>query len=226
MRDAAASLEEALDYSFSQPELLSNALTHRSAGKNHNERLEFLGDAVLGAVIADILYRKQPDASEGTLSRVRAYLVRRETLAKAATKIALGDALMLGPGELRSGGFRRESILSDTVEAVIGAVYLDGGFDAAFHVVKTILGERLRGIGDYEARKDAKTALQELLQGRGVALPSYTVIAESGPPHKRIFTVSCEVPALELRAEGVGSSRRRAEQDAAAAVLEHVEKRD
>lgn len=199
------------------------ALTHRSAGSPNNERLEFLGDAVLNLVVAERLYREFPHADEGDLSRLRARVVSAEPLAEVAQEIGLGDALQLGSGELKTGGFRRESILADALEAVCGALFLDGGVDAARTFIDSRFAARIAMLPAPESLKDAKTRLQELLQGRGIALPRYTVEHIEGEPHAQTFWVSCEVRALGRTGHGSGSSRRRAEQEAAERVLQEIE---
>lgn len=208
---------------FSTPSLLAQALTHRSAGAPHNERLEFLGDAVLNLVIAEHLYRTFPDASEGDLSRLRARIVSREPLAEVAATLGIGDALQLGSGELKTGGFRRQSILADAFEALCGAVFLDGGLDAARRMIHSLFEGRIANLPAPAALKDPKTRLQEHLQARGLALPLYRVDSIEGEPHAQTFSVTCEVPALGRCAQGRGSSRRRAEQEAAARVLQEID---
>lgn len=219
---ALARLQQQLDYRFNNPDLLQQALTHRSAGARNNERLEFLGDAFLGMRVAERLYQQHPEADEGSLSRMRAHLVKRETLAKVGRELSLGDWLQLGPGELRTGGHSRTSTLADAVEAIIAAVYLDGGVGAAEDLVDRLLASRLAGASPARHGKDPKTRLQEWLQGRRYALPSYTVLAVSGDAHDQSFQVACELPDLELRSEGVGGSRRKAEQQAANHMLEQL----
>ena len=209
-----------LGYEFSQPALLEQALTHKSKSAHNNERLEFLGDAVLGVVIANVLYTQESEAAEGALSRLRAILVRRETLAEVAAELRLGDALQLGSGEARSGGHQRQSIMADALEALIGAVFIDSGFESASLVILKLFASRLDSLPDAESLKDPKTVLQERLQAQALSLPDYTVINESGPPHARRFEVICKVEELKLESKGVATSRRRAEQTAAAAVLE------
>ncbi len=216
-------LQRRLGYRFDDPRRLLHALTHRSAGPDHNERLEFLGDAILGFEVADWLFRHEKAADEGQLSRMRAHLVKRETLAEVARELQLGDILRLGPGELRSGGQNRDSILADAVEAIIAAVYLDGGIEAARTLVRHLLGERLTTAGQQLQQKDAKTRLQEYLQGRRLSLPRYQVERVEGDQHRQRFTVSCRVDGLDIATEGQGSSRRKAEQQAAAAFLEALE---
>lgn len=212
-----------LPYQFSRPELLGEALTHRSAGRPNNERLEFLGDAILNCVIAEALYHQVPEADEGALSRLRALLVRGETLAQIAGELNLGEALALGSGELKSGGFRRRSILADALEAVIGAVYLDGGFEACRGLIRELFASRLESLPAAESLKDPKTRLQEYLQARQAPLPVYRLVAEQGEPHRRTFRVACEIPWLERPLEASGRSRRAAEQEAARLVLQELE---
>jgi ribonuclease-3 len=203
--------------------LVTAALTHRSAGGSNNERLEFLGDAVLNFAIADLLYREFPGAPEGDLTRYRALLVSGESLADVAESLGLGDRLVLGPGELKSGGFRRRSILADALEALVGAIYLDAGADVAMRVADRLLRPRFALLPAAAALKDPKTKLQEWLQGRGLPLPRYSVVAVEGEPHERTFRVACEVDEPALRSEGGGASRRRAEQEAAEALLKALE---
>jgi ribonuclease III len=210
---------ERLGHAFRAPELLTRALTHRSATAAHNERLEFLGDGLINFVVADALYRARPDYAEGELSRMRASLVCEESLARVAEAIGLGDALILGPGELKSGGFRRASILADALEAVLGAVYLDGGFAAAQAACERLLAPALGQLPDPGQLKDAKTQLQELLQGRGRPLPVYELRAAEGPPHRRRFTVACRLSDGAEATEGSAGSRKAAEQDAAEKML-------
>lgn len=219
--NTAPRLESALGYRFCDPDLLTRALTHKSHSKEHNERLEFLGDAVLGSVIAERIYNSRPDAHEDTMSLLRASVVRKESLAEAAKAIGLGDHLRLGAGVKRSGGHRLDSILADALEAVIGAVHLDGGLEPARAVVLALLDERLQGL-DAESLKDAKTRLQEVLQAVGMELPEYAIESSSGTAHARTFTVSCRVDALGLSVSAPGRSRRSAEKSAAEAMLERV----
>ena len=207
-------------YVFARPELCYAALTHRSAGAQHNERLEFLGDSVLNCSVAKLLFEAHPDADEGALSRLRATLVSGETLAQVAQGLGLGEYLRLGPGELKSGGFRRASILADSLEAILGAMFLDSGFDSTAAVVGRLMASRLATLPAADLLKDPKTRLQEILQGRGLALPVYTLTAVAGDAHAQSFTVSCEVPVLGLAAVGEGASRRRAEQLSATKLLE------
>lgn len=215
-------LAGALDYTFSDWTLLDEALTHRSARGRNNERLEFLGDAVLGAVIASLLFDAAPNATEGDLSRLRATLVKRESLANVAAELSLGDYLSLGGGELKSGGFRRASILADALEGVIGAIYRDAGVAGAQGVIEKLFMGRLREAVASGAHKDAKTRLQESLQKMGLELPRYDVADVAGADHDRVFRVTCAVPQRGLVVDARGRSRRRAEQRAAAAMLEQL----
>jgi len=223
LTDACRWCERKLGYRFCDPEYLERALTHRSAGGQHNERLEFLGDAVLGFAIAEALHRSLPEADEGHLSRLRAALVNRETLAELAQELDLSRHIRLGPGELKSGGCRRSSILSDALEALIGAVYLDGDLPAARMVIMSLYDVRLQDLPPPEALKDPKTRLQELLQGRGLPVPVYSIEEISGEKHQQRFSVACDVPGLENRTVGAGSSRRRAEQVAADRMLAEID---
>jgi ribonuclease-3 len=211
---------ERLGFGFSDPALLERALTHRSFGPEHNERLEYLGDAVLTFVVAEALYLRFPAASEGELSRYRASLVSGEALAAVAAEIGLGAQLRLGEGELKSGGQRRATILADALEAVIGAIYLDRGLDAARDSALRLFGGAIDALPAAAELKDAKTRLQEWLQGRGFALPAYTVLEVTGEPHEQQFRVRCDVVELAITAIAEGSSRRRAEQEAAQRVLD------
>jgi ribonuclease-3 len=222
LKNAATWLKDALDYECKDAALLEAALTHRSAGGPHNERLEFLGDAVLNCVIAKLVFSEFAVADEGDLSRFRASLVSGEALAVIAAEIHLGDQLRLGSGELKSGGFRRKSILADTLEALFGAIYLDGGFGAASRVIERLFLPRLDRLPTAAELKDPKTRLQEALQGQGLPLPIYAVDLISGEAHNQQFEVSCSVPALNLRTAAVGPSRRRAEQAAAQLLLNEL----
>ena len=213
-------VERSFGHVFATPALCHTALTHRSAGADHNERLEFLGDSILNCAAALLLYDAHPLADEGALSRLRASLVSGETLAQIAGDLGLGEYLRLGPGELKSGGFRRASILADALEALLGAIFLDAGFDAAAAAVARILGPRMSDLPAADALKDPKARLQEGVQARGLALPVYTLTAVGGDPHAHSFTVTCEVPIFEIAAVGEGASRRRAEQLAAAKVID------
>ncbi len=207
---------------FVDQSLLELALTHSSHGQRDNERLEFLGDSVLSLVVSFELYQRNPGLSEGELTRLRARLVRGETLAEIAASFDIGNYLRMGAGELRTGGFRRPAILADAVEALIGAIYLDQGLNAARSLVMRLLGERLAECDDPHLLKDPKTRLQEWLQARRHPLPSYELIDEWGADHKKSFKVSCSVGGLIDPAEATGSSRRRAEQEAARLVLERL----
>jgi len=212
-------LQRSFGYSFHNADLLRRALTHRSFGATHNERLEFLGDSVVNCVIARTLYQKFPQLPEGELSRLRASLVSEPALAALADKIDLGAMLLLGEGELKSGGGQRPSILADALEAVLGAVFIDGGFDAASLAVERVFKLPLETIHPATAGRDAKTQLQELLQGRHLPLPSYNVIAIHGEAHEQRFEVECIIASLNIRCNGAGTSRRRAEQEAARYAL-------
>ena len=218
MSSPTARLCAALGYVFRQPELLEEALTHRSASPRNNERLEFLGDALLNLVIAECLFQRYPQATEGDLSRLRSTLVKGEALAELARSLKLGENLRLGQGEVRSGGSQRESILADTLEAIFGAVYLDGGLNACRALILNLYQEGLAGLASADESKDPKTRLQEYLQARQQPLPVYSVLEVRGEPHAQSFTVECAV--ANRRAVAVGSSRRKAEQDAARQVLE------
>jgi len=215
---------DGIDYRFNDPALLEEALTHRSVGSLNNERLEFLGDSILNAVISERLFQRHPEADEGDMSRMRARLVRGSTLADVASGIGLGRRLRLGEGERKSGGFRRTSILADAFEAVLGAVYLDGGFEACRAVILRLFDPLIEDLPDSHALKDAKTRLQEWLQARGRPLPEYSLLAEEGADHRKSFLVVCRLTDTELRAEESGTSRRKAEQAAAARVLAALER--
>ena len=215
-------LEQALGYEFADAGLLLAALTHRSHSTQHNERLEFIGDSVLNCAIALELYRRFPALAEGEMSRLRANLVRQETLHQIADTLELGGYLRLGEGELKSGGHRRPSILADAVEAIIGAVQLDGGFQSAADFVCRLYASRLAEIVPGQQIKDPKTRLQEYLQGRRLALPNYHLMDATGEAHAQSFRVCCDVPALRIKTEGAGHSRRAAEQMAAEKALEQL----
>ena len=215
-----------LGHVFREPALLRQALTHRSYGTPHNERLEFVGDAVLNCVVARALYDRFPDIPEGDLSRARASLVNQDTLARVARRLGLGEAVRLGEGELRSGGAARASILADALEAVIGAVFLDGGFDAARVVIDAAYDEILLAADPSALAKDPKTRLQEWLQARRIAVPEYAVLATTGEAHAQRFEVECRIPALGLATSGTGASRRAGEQAAAAEALRTLALRD
>lgn len=212
-------LQRAIGYSFSNVALLERALTHRSFGQPNNERLEFLGDSVLNCVVAIALFDRFSSLREGELSRLRASLVCQDGLHRIAQALQLGDCLRLGEGEMKSGGFRRPSILADALEAVLAAVFLDGGFDAAKAVIDRLYGPRVAEIDPGRASKDPKTALQEYLQGRKLPLPTYVTVKVHGEAHAQEFEVACEVNALKLRTIGRGGSRRAAEQQSAQNAL-------
>lgn len=225
MEAGLQSLQQRLRHTFADPHLLVRALTHRSFSADHNERLEFLGDAVLNLAVADLLYEHLRAQPEGDLSRVRANLVKQDTLHGLALDLKVPDYMQLGDGEVRSGGRNRPSILADALEAIIGAVYLDGGYDAARALVRRLfegveINPRMAAIG-----KDAKTALQEWLQGRKMALPQYRVVATVGAAHQQSFEVACEIPGLQLCERGSGGSRRAGEQAAAALMLQKLQDR-
>jgi ribonuclease-3 len=212
-----------IGYVFQQQELLLLALTHRSASSQHNERLEFLGDSILSFVIANSLYQRFPHIDEGDMSRMRATLVRGHTLAEMAREFDLGKCLRLGPGELKSGGSRRESILADTVEALIGGVFLDSDMQRVERLILDWYRIRLGKISPGDKQKDPKTRLQELLQGRHLPLPSYLLVQVRGEAHDQEFTIHCQVSGLNEPVMGIGSSRRKAEQAAAEQTLKTLE---
>ncbi|PJG83960.1 ribonuclease III [Caviibacterium pharyngocola] len=216
-------LQRKLQYQFKRIELLKQALTHRSAAKVHNERLEFLGDSILNFTIAEALYHQFPRNNEGELSRMRATLVREPTLAELAREFDLGDYMLLGPGELKSGGFRRESILADCVEAVIGAISLDSDLPTCTEIIRKWYRTLLRDITPGDNQKDAKTRLQEYLQGHRLPLPTYNITNIEGEAHCQSFTVECHIPSLERTFIGVGSSRRKAEQAVAEQILKELD---
>lgn len=216
---------DGIDYRFSDPRLLQEALTHRSAGSSNNERMEFLGDGVLNMVVAARLYELRPDASEGDLSRMRARLVRGVTLSEIAAKIKLTHQLSLGEGEMKSAAHRRSSIQADAFEAVLGAIFLDGGYEACRKVVLRFFDPIIENLPGIEELKDAKTRLQEWLQGRGRPLPVYTLVREEGADHAKKFFVSCYLSDDGSKAEESGSSRRRAEQAAAGRLLNTLQQK-
>ena len=222
--EGLAQLERALGHKFTNVELARQAVTHRSFGAPHNERLEFLGDSLLNCSVATLLYERFPELPEGDLSRLRAALVNQSSLSEVAIKLGLGDRLRLGEGELKSGGFRRPSILADALEALLGAVYLDAGFEAVRGAVARLMEERLESRDNLPVDKDPKTALQEHVQGRKLQLPRYSVQRTEGEAHDQTFTVECRVDDLGLTATGRGASRRAAEQAAAEGVLAQLEK--
>ena len=212
-------LARKLGLTFKQPILVKRALTHRSANADNNERLEFLGDSVLGFVIAERLYQKFTEADEGVLSRLRATLVNQTALANIARKLNLGDYLILGSGELKSGGYRRDSILSDAMEALIGALLIDQGMDACRVWILELFSEQIDGLSMRDWKKDPKTRLQESMQARGLDLPAYSLKSVVGQPHDQSFVVECRVSITEETCEGRGSSRKRAEQESAEKML-------
>jgi ribonuclease-3 len=220
MRDVGQ-LQKALCYTFKDNALLQEALTHRSAGSRNNERLEFLGDAVLGMLVAEELYKRFPDASEGEMSRMRASLVRGEALAEIAQTLELGDYLKLGPGELKSGGFRRASILADALEAILGAIYLDSRLEVCRDFVMHHFAKRIASTTPDDILKDPKTRLQEYLQGRQIKLPEYAILSVEGEAHKQRFTVECRVEGVKPMT-ATAASRRKAEQAAAESVLKEL----
>lgn len=212
-------LQRKIQYTFQDHALLLQALTHRSASSKHNERLEFLGDSILSFVVADALYHRFPRIDEGDMSRMRATLVRGNTLAEIAREFDLGECLRLGPGELKSGGYRRDSILADTVEAIIGAIYLDSDIDNITSLILRWYQQRLDEISPGDKQKDPKTRLQEFLQGRRLPLPSYLVMQVKGEAHDQEFTIECQVAGVDEPIIGKGTSRRKAEQSAAEIAL-------
>lgn len=212
-----------LGYQFSEQQLILQALTHRSASHHHNERLEFLGDAILGMVIAKALFARFTDVDEGQLTRMRSSLVKGKTLAVLAKEIKLGDYIYLGEGELKSGGHRRTSILADAFEAVIGAVYLDAGFDKTNELILTLYADRLTNLDPTSVQKDPKTRLQELLQSRQLPLPDYELLSVSGEAHDQTFEVACIISEKSIKTHGIGTSRRNAEQLAAEDALNQLQ---
>lgn len=217
-------LQERLGYTFQKPDLLMQALTHRSHSKKNNERLEFLGDSVLNCTVAEMLYERYGDLDEGDLSRVRANLVKQQALYEIAQALQLSDCLRLGEGELKSGGFKRPSILADSFEAIVGAIFLDSGFDASKKVLRKWYSQILEHVDPRTLGKDDKTLLQEYLQGHQLPLPIYTVVATTGVAHNQQFEVECSIPSLKVTLNGKGASRRAAEQAAAKLSLEAAQK--
>jgi len=215
-------LQESLDYQFNDTRLLQQALTHRSVPGNNNERLEFLGDAVLDLVISEVVFRSHAHAPEGDLSRLRASLVKDTSLADLASGLGLGEHLILGGGERKTGGQRRKSILADGLEAIFGAVYLDAGFEAARNIIQRAFGERLHDLPDVDDLRDPKTRLQEWLQARGLGLPNYELVKVSGKAHRQTFEVNCTISDSATVTSGSGSTRRRAEQEAAKKMLREI----
>lgn len=222
MEKSAKWLRQTLAYQFQDPALFEEALTHRSASRCNNERLEFLGDAVLDFVVSEIVFQERPDANEGDLSRLRASLVKDTRLSEVAASIGLGEHIILGSGEKKTGGHRRGSILADALEALFAAIYVDGGFRAAEKVIRGLFETLAAELPDSEALKDPKTRLQEFLQADGYALPVYNIEQARGKAHKPVFEVSCSIDALQISTLGSGSTRRHAEQQAAAAMLDKV----
>ena len=219
---SSTSLRDRLGHSFRTPELLRHALTHRSHGASHNERLEFIGDAVLNCVVAAVLFERFPAIPEGELTRVRASLVNRDTLARLARELALGSEVLLGEGEAKSGGSERSSILANTLEAIIGAVFVDAGFDASRVVIERVYAGEFTVLDPTTLGKDPKTRLQEWLQARRIAVPEYAVTSVAGEAHAQTFTVECRIAALGVATIGTGTSRRAAEQVAAADAYARV----
>jgi ribonuclease-3 len=217
-------LSKKLGLTFNNPQLFAMALTHRSFSARNNERLEFLGDSILGFVIAQKLYDRFPEASEGTLSRLRASLVNESSLASLARQHNLGDYLFLGQGELKSGGFRRDSILSDALEAIMGALFKDQGIVACQQWIETLFAEKLDSLSATSGQKDPKTQLQELMQAKKLDLPEYTLVSMTGLSHEQTFTVKCTISILDEAAIGVGISRKKAEQAAAEQMLSLLNK--
>ena len=222
MKELDNRLGKKLGYTFTDPSLLTHALTHRSFNSRHNERLEFLGDSILGVVISQELFKRFPKASEGQMSRLRSSLVKGDTLAELARDFELGDYLRLGSGELKSGGYRRDSILADAVEAIIGAVYLDSDSAVVDRVILAWYQQRIDALDPDKSLKDPKTRLQEFLQGRGEGLPGYELLSVEGDAHNQQFTVRCDAISLKLESQAKGSSRRKAEQAAAAEILSRL----
>lgn len=218
--DRLAQLMRNMDYQFKEQGLLCRALTHRSKGSKNYERLEFLGDSILGFVVAEWLYQNFPDLAEGKLSRMRSSIVRKESLATVARELALSDHLILGEGELKSGGFNRDSILSDTVESLIGAIYLDSGLTDAKQFILSKFSSLLTGVSEQSSFKDAKSRLQEHMQKQGLELPHYEIVATSGDPHQQEFMVRCELVDLQLVEHASATSRRVAEQQTAQRLID------
>ena len=223
--DALTVLSRQLDYAFKDEALLNEALTHRSAASVNNERLEFLGDGILNFIIAAQLFEQYPDIQEGDLSRLRASLVNKDSLADIARVLDLGQYIKLGSGELKSGGRRRDSILADAVEAVFGAVYIDSGFDTCRQLILRLYEDKLHNIPDVQTLKDPKTSLQELLQSRHHPLPAYTVLEVTGKAHNQMFKVECSIEDLDCITTAQGRSRRKAEQAAAKLAIEELNKK-
>jgi ribonuclease-3 len=223
MSERLSKLEKAIDYKFDDEALLETALTHRSIGSGNNERLEYLGDAALGFIIADAIFKKFPKATEGELTRIRSSLVKGETLAELARDLSLGEYIKLGSGEMKSGGWRRDSILANTLEAIIGAVYLDSDMEACRRCVVSLYNKLLTEVSPDNLNKDSKTSLQELLQSRRMELPVYHVLSENGDAHERIFTIECSIKDQDISVQAEGHSKRIAEQVAAEKALSVLE---
>jgi len=223
--DALTALSRQLGYAFKNESLLSEALTHRSAASANNERLEFLGDGILNFTIAARLFEQYPDLQEGDLSRLRASLVNKDSLADIARVLEIGQYIKLGSGELKSGGRRRDSILADSVEAIFGAVYIDAGFDTCRDLILRLYEAKLQNVPDVQMLKDAKTRLQELLQSRHYPLPTYTVLEVTGKAHNQVFMVECRIEELGCTTKATGRSRRKAEQAAAELAFEEVSRK-
>ncbi|UTW47247.1 ribonuclease III [Bacterioplanoides sp. SCSIO 12839] len=223
MNNPFLKLSQRLGHTFTDQSLVELALTHRSKGVQNNERLEFLGDSILSLVISEDLYQRFPEAKEGKLSRLRARIVKGKTLAEVAKEFELGDFLLLGSGELKSGGHKRDSILADAVEALIGAIYLDAGIDVVRERVLAWFASRLDNLSLEDPIKDPKTQLQEIQQAAGSRLPKYEVLSVDGPTNEQVFTVTCFIPEIDAPVEAEGSSRRNAEQTAAAVVLKQLQ---
>ena len=226
MDDRLDALQQRLGHRFAQPALLARALTHRSSGADHNERFEFLGDAVLSLAISSLLFERFSGSDEGDLTRVRAHLVREDSLHRAALALALPEVLTLSEGEARGGGAQRPSILADALEAIIGAVFLDGGYDPALALVQRLFGEVIQATEAESWTKDAKTELQEWLQARRIAVPAYRIVATRGQAHAQTFEVECAVAALGVADVGEGRSRRAAEQEAARRLIDMLKASD
>ena len=225
MSELLSNLEKKIAYKFEDDALLETALTHRSMGRGNNERLEYLGDAALGFIIADSIFQKFPQATEGELTRLRASLVKGETLAKLGRDLGLGDYIKLGPGEMKSGGWRRDSILANTLEAIIGAIYLDADMEVCGKCVIALYQQLLSEVSPDTLSKDPKTTLQELLQSRKLELPVYSVLSERGDAHDRLFNVECTIIEPDISVQGEGRSKRLAEQSAAEKALLELEKK-
>lgn len=215
-------LKKELGYTFKDARLLEQAVTHRSAAKEHYERLEFLGDSVLGMVISRELYDRFPEATEGELTRLRSQIVKGETLATLSKNLGLGEYIIFGPGEIKSGSHRRASILADILESIIGAIYIDADIQTVEAVILRLLAEPIAASNPQKIIKDPKTRLQEYLQSRGIDLPEYQVVETSGPAHKQFFKVRCQIDSLKIEAQGEGGSRKSAEQEAAEKMYERV----